>query len=190
MHQAESDSSMRTTFQADFVQAVKETTAGAVAILAIPLAVVGYFIEQNKHYDIESKWLILLLLAIYLLLFLCYVLFFMVVAARRKAQDDLPKTLKAFEHNNKLHLLLEPSERFVINGVVSIQLKDNDLEISVGLGRISDIQSNGKIQVEVLRADFDSELWQKVKSQRDGVISNLFVKQYVPLEPLLEAVND
>lgn len=64
----------------------------------------------------------------------------------------MPKILVASKNlvTNQTIFLLEPSELFSIDAVVSFYYFDNSFEFLIAMGRVVNIQQDRKIQVEVI----------------------------------------
>jgi hypothetical protein len=116
----------------------------------------------------------------------------MVLAARRAAGGRLPKTrdvvLAAEGTTGTVTLVLDRSALFGFNALVTIyhverleQGREDVFERLIGVGRVSNIQQNGLIQVLVLvEVPLHAELWQRVRSREASVIGQLVVKPSVP----------
>lgn len=72
----------------------------------------------------------------------------------RKSKDflSLPKILAAsrIPVTNQTIFLLEPSELFSIDAMVSFYFIDHDFELLIAMGRVVNIQRDSKIQIEVV----------------------------------------
>jgi len=116
----------------------------------------------------------------------------MVLAARRAAGGRLPKTrdvvLAAEGTTGTVTLVLDRSALFGFNALVTIyhverldQGREDVFERLIGVGRISNIQQNGLIQVLVLvEMPLHAELWQRVRNREASVIGQLVVKPSIP----------
>jgi hypothetical protein len=83
-------------------------------------------------------------------------------------------------------LLLDPSDLYGQDSVVSIYRRSGSFEELVGLGHVATVQQNGMIQVIVVR-DFsvDASLWQSVRGNNGSVLSALMVKPSLPRDAFL-----
>ncbi len=83
-----------------------------------------------------------------------------------------------------MHLLLEPSDLFVLDGLVSVLQKDSmGLELSIAVGRVSNVQLDGKIQIAITHPnDLADPIWEKLKNKDASAILNLIVKAHVPAD--------
>ncbi len=118
----------------------------------------------------------------------------MVLAARRAAGGRLPKTrdvvLAAQGTTGTVTLVLDRSALFGFNALVTIyyverlrQGREDVFERLIGVGRVSNIQQNGLIQVLVLvEVPLHAELWQRVQNREASVIGQLAVKPSVPYD--------
>ena len=116
----------------------------------------------------------------------------MVLAARRAAGGRLPKTrdvvLAAEGTTGTVTLVLDRSALFGFNALVTIyhverldQGREDVFERLIGVGRISNIQQNGLIQVQMLvEMPLHAELWQRVRNREASVIGQLVVKPSIP----------
>lgn len=154
---------------------------------------VPFFIDSKTTWTVEARWVLLLIVPIVFALIIFFGLLDMLNAARQRAYRDLPKTLRYFKQVNKDALLLEASDLYSIDGTVSIFYKtpadQGGVEQSVGIGRIMNVQEDGKIQVLVFSpVEPTSEIWTRIRNNDAGVVSNMVVKPSIPhsiLEDLL-----
>jgi hypothetical protein len=87
-------------------------------------------------------------------------------------------------------LILDPSELFGVNLMVTIyyanrleQAGDAIIEQLIGVGRVSNVQQNGLIQIRVLsEVGAHAELWRRVRSREVGTITQIVVRPSVPYD--------
>jgi len=85
-------------------------------------------------------------------------------------------------------LLLEKSELYSHDSVVSVYSRQKDFELLIGVGFVATVQQNGLIQVAVdsIPDDAVAETWQRVLQNNVDELSQLLVKPSVPNSILLE----
>jgi len=85
----------------------------------------------------------------------------------------LPKILAAsrIPITNQTIFLLEPSEFFSIDAVVSFYFIDNDFELLIAMGRVVNIQRDSKIQFEVIQ----------VRNGYEPIVNKLENNDYITL---------
>ena len=114
----------------------------------------------------------------------------MVTVARRQARAELPRTLGAFPVvGGNATLLLDRSELFGFNVLVAIYYTETvggragTLERLIGVGRVSNVQQNGLIQVTVLR-EFEGheERWRTILARDATPLEHIVVKPSVPYD--------
>lgn len=95
----------------------------------------------------------------------------------------LPAILYARKANQKpLLCLLEPSELFSQDILVSLYFRDEDgFEILVGIGKVKNIQENGKIQIEMLNHDpIYEDIMKKLENNDINIMKRFQVKPHIP----------
>ena len=83
---------------------------------------------------------------------------------------------------SKAILLLDNSDIFAHEALVSVYLLENDFERLIGVGFILTIQANGLIQVLVNKAieDKGGSIWESICRNDATVLSRLHVKPSIP----------
>jgi hypothetical protein len=116
----------------------------------------------------------------------------MIVAARRDASRRLPKTRYAAVApqgtGGQITLILDRSELFGVNLIVTVyytehleQGRDEVIERLIGVGRVSNVQQNGLVQVLVLHeVPVHADLWQRIRNREAAAISQVVVKPSIP----------
>jgi hypothetical protein len=111
----------------------------------------------------------------------------------RLRRARLPKVIRAnppgtLYGSARAVLLLEKSELFSHDSVVSVYSRKQDFEQLIGVGFVSTVQQNGLVQVAVGPTSDESadETWQRVLQNNRDELSQLLVKPSVPNSILLE----
>ena len=82
-------------------------------------------------------------------------------------------------------LLLDPSDLFSQDAVVSVFSRQNDFERLIGVGQVLTIQDNGLIQVVVLKdLGSDDKLWERLRSNDATALRDVLVKPSIPRQVL------
>lgn len=105
----------------------------------------------------------------------------------KKVSNILPRVKQARIPTNlysgaKAILLLEPSDIFAHETLVSVYYLENDFERLIGVGFILTIQTNGLIQVLINMAfeEQDDNIWERICRNDITVLSKLHVKPSIP----------
>lgn len=103
----------------------------------------------------------------------------------KKSKDflSLPKILVASKNSvtNQTIFLLEPSELFSIDAVVSFYYFDNSFEFLIAMGRVVNIQRDSKIQIEIIRVRPGYEAVVKQLENNDlTILSKTRIKPNIP----------
>lgn len=89
------------------------------------------------------------------LFFLCILFLWLALLFRSKTADAIEKELieivpvGIIELNGNRILLIKPNKLLFMGAFITIHQKDNDVEVYIATGRVSNIQSDGKIQVTI-----------------------------------------
>ena len=97
-------------------------------------------------------------------------------------KSSLPKIITSIQENNKLIILLKPSDLFSIGALVSFySLDNNNYERLLGFGHVLNIQDNNKIiQVELTKTlDGTEDLIKNIKEKNKDVLQKLLVKPHI-----------
>lgn len=151
-------------------------------LVAISIAVLGFFLTGLEK--IHVGWFIL---SGIIALFSGSVLIDFAVRSYAASKRSLP-SVKSSANPGKPYsdayalLIVEPSDMFGQNSVVSIYEKKNDFEKLVGTGYVLTVQEDGLIQVLVIDSHTgnSSDLWDDVKSKKVDVLGSLMVKPTIP----------
>lgn len=116
----------------------------------------------------------------------------MLFEARRKCRQPLPRTITALSEAaaDPVTLILDPSELFGSNQFVSIYYNElldvgrkEAFERLIGVGRVSNVQQNGLIQVMVLmELPIHSDLWQRIRNREVATLTQIVVKPSIPYD--------
>jgi len=117
------------------------------------------------------------------------------VSARQAARSRLPRARYAIvagrPDEGPLTLVLDRSELFGVNLVVTIYYTDRAepgdddavIERLIGVGRVSNVQQNGLIQVLVLvEVPSHAGLWQRIRNREASTIAQIVVKPSIPYD--------
>lgn len=78
-------------------------------------------------------------------------------------------------------LIVEPSELFGVDVLVSIYITEDEYERLIGIGRVLNIQTNGYLQIGISTlTETSGELIDKLKSNDSAFLKRLLVKPSVP----------
>ena len=110
----------------------------------------------------------------------------MTIAARRAARIGPPRAIHSFvsDQAGPVTLVLGKSALFGVNIYVTIYYieslilgQDFVFEQAVGIGRVSNIQENGLIQVSVLREmPYHADLWQRIRNREMTTVGQVTIK--------------
>lgn len=155
---------------------------GPVAtVAALALAVWGGLYPPAAKVQISIIWIVVAAIVVAAALLTAWN---MVAVARRQARGRLPRTLGAFPiAGGNTTLLLDRSELFGFNVLVAIYYTETVggragvLERLIGVGRVSNIQQNGRIQITVLR-EFEgrARLWEMIRAHDTAPLERIVVK--------------
>jgi len=77
-------------------------------------------------------------------------------------------------------IVLDPSDLFGHESVVSIYRQNGPNEQLLGIGVVATIQENGRIQVVVTRAYEDTEFWDRLTTNEPAAVESILVKPSIP----------
>ena len=99
---------------------------------------------------------------------------------------DAPKAMQS----SVALLLLEPSQLFSYDCAVAVYMNQDDIETIIGLGRVTNVQSDGKIQILVIYDMGYSDEWEGVRKNNASSLRKLLVKPTVPAFAMEAISND
>ena len=183
------------SFFSDAWASFKSINGPVLTPVSVALALAAFFFVPSA--TIELKWIIAI--ATMLFIFFCVILD-MLAKSRSSTNINLPKVINSiyigneqedFDSNNpSIVLLVDSSKLFGFDALVSVYFnqrfggpKGEVFERLIGLGRISNIQEDGRIQLFVLRALPEHvDLWKRVRMQEAEALSQIVVKPSMPYE--------
>jgi hypothetical protein len=117
----------------------------------------------------------------------CIVLFQAARSAFGRAQRPYPAIRRSMEpqagYTCVRLLILDPSDLYFSESMVSILRKEDDLEVLIALGAVFNVQENGIVQVGVLKyITEDEELIARIDANDAQSLRNLIVKPSVPYQ--------
>lgn len=153
-----------------------------VILLEICLGVIAFIYSSSDTVSLK------IIVPLGVILFLCLItLLDNSIHNFHKTSNFLPKVKlarppTALYDGAKAILLLEPSDVFAHETLVSIYLSDNDFEQLIGIGFILTIQRNGLIQVLVNKSieEEGDNIWERICNNDLIILAKLHVKPSVP----------
>ena len=151
------------------------STAGGAA------TVIAYFIIPATS-TIPFKYVLVIFI---FALWVFWILLHAAYAAHQEERSILPQVCycsgapKGYGEAVAL-LLLEPSKLFSYGVMVSTYFENDGMEKLIGLGKVINIQENGKIQVLITHPLQYSEDWDLIKKNDTLKLKRLFVKPTIP----------
>lgn len=179
-------------FGADLWRSFNRVQGTLLAALGLLLAIGSFFYTPAAEVRFNWKWVAV---AAPLVIAACATFLDMLILARRMSYPRLPRVITAYfgqpvegrDEDEETVLLLEPSDLFGFDGLVSIyhhqRLGGADarpFERRIGVGRVSNVQEDRFIQVTVLRFDPGQDaIWQRVRERDAAALSDIRVKPTV-----------
>ncbi|WP_442489366.1 hypothetical protein [Halomonas litopenaei] len=162
---------------------VKSAVAGFSALASLGL---GYLVHEAVKRDVIGPFLSSILIC--LVAFLCVISFL----SARKAYDfavdqrryHVPRVLHGRKtpavHPDAIALLvIEPTPIYAYDGFVSIYHVNDGIEEIVGVGKVINIQQDGKVQVLVIK-DLGGYGYESVVNNNFDALKSLVIKSTVP----------
>jgi len=153
-----------------------------LTVVGFVLTVIAFFVVPATATWPVRWMLVLAVLAAYAVLVLLYAAY----TAFRTTGQRLPIVRcaqacpKAF-HKAKVLFLLDPSELFAHDAIVSIYYMQDDIERLIGMGRVINIQEDGRIQVLATHdVEFGDVQWQDLVKNDVTKLRRLIVKPIIP----------
>jgi hypothetical protein len=115
----------------------------------------------------------------------------MAVTGRRMARAGPPNAIHVFVAApaddlavGPVTLVLQRSDLFGVNILVTIYYveaigpgREDVFERSIGIGRVANIQENGRLQVQVLKEDPNhAESWRRIRNREMAIVGQIVVK--------------
>ena len=156
---------------------------------ALALAVWGGLYPPAAAVQISIIWIVVAVIVVVMALATAWD---MVATARRQARQRLPGVRAAFLLGEDpaaalVTLLLDRSDLFGSNLLVTIFYNEplrgrpaESLERPIGVGRVSNVQQDGRIQILVLREHAtEAETWQRIRRDEAATLAHIVVKPSV-----------
>ncbi|WBQ14829.1 hypothetical protein [Sphingobium yanoikuyae] len=164
---------------AEFASAASQLHGLILGLVGVALAVIVWLSAPAAQVRVAWLWItiIISLIVIWLLIETCR-------RIRQRSTHYLPRVLKSIPNNglnNNPVLILESSELFGHGSLVTIfYVNDQDIELQVGSGHVSTIQTDRKIQVEITQwANAHQPVLQRVVEASVDVLGRLLIKPTV-----------
>jgi hypothetical protein len=78
-------------------------------------------------------------------------------------------------------LIVDPSDLFGVDALVSVYLKDDEYERLIGIGRVITVQTNGFLQIGLSPiTEADPEIEKKLDSNDASLLKKLLIKPSIP----------
>lgn len=103
-----------------------------------------------------------------------------------KRSSRLPRVCKAIQPvalygDARAILLVDASDLFSHDAMVSVFSRMNDFEVLIGTGFVATVQENGRIQVCVQNsAESTGDIWERILQNNKEELSQLIVKPSIP----------
>jgi hypothetical protein len=131
---------------------LKKSLSVQTVLLAVAAIVIGLFFKPD--WSIPANVVFLGVIVAAFLLALVSSMLFEVWPLLRRAPPKVRSAQQIIvQGQEQLLLLLDPSDMFGFDAVVSVYRKNGDFEEMVGIGRVRTIQENGFIQVTIEQTD-------------------------------------
>lgn len=109
---------------------------------------------------------------------------------KSKVNDEnnhLPRVIHGAHNYGKVICVLSPSPLFIFDSITSIYYSENEYEKLIGIGRVSNIQENKKIQVEIIKVLDEEEnlsIFNNISNNDNTKLSKIIIKPNVSTEYL------
>lgn len=153
----------------------------ATTVLSLILGLLAWFISRDS--SVPLVWLVCVGLASAIL---ATTLFQAAMLAYRSTGRRLPSVRMASlppapYAGVAAILLLERSDLFALDAIVSIyQVRDQDYEVFVGVGRVLTIQENGLVQVGIIASELEVGIIERLVANDVTILRTLVVKPTIP----------
>lgn len=152
-----------------------------ISIIGLILLFVGYFYVPESA-TLPLRWFLLISVV---LLFVIFVVVHAAYTAHNEDRSFLPAARYASEPKQPFttgvaFLLLDPSTAFSYDTVVAIYQHADEIERLLGLGRVVNVQTDGKIQVLVTHDLGNDVDWKDLCRNDAKLLKQLLVKPTVP----------
>ena len=166
----------------EIYDAFKRVNGYALGAIGLIISIVPYIWDMNKTFSIKFLLPLGVILVITVIVLFDFSIhcFKNMTAKSPRARRALPP--QPLYEGTILTLLIDPSDLFGTDAMVSIYRRHEEYEVLIGIGFVSTIQDNGLIQVCV-QSSTDSDLtdiWEKIKQNNRDELDRLIVKPTVP----------
>jgi hypothetical protein len=167
--------------------------AAIALVAALVLGILGPIYLPATTVRISVIWVVVAAIVVAIALLIAWSL---VAAARREAGHRVPRTRAALllgddpavASASPVTLLLDRSDLFGPNLLVAIYYNEplsegvaESFERLIGVGKVANIQQDGRIQVLVLsELTVYAEIWQRIRRREAGILAHVVVKPSVP----------
>jgi MFS-type transporter involved in bile tolerance (Atg22 family) len=159
----------------------RRTHGALLAVIDVALAVLLWFLKP------ESKVPLVVVVPVFVLAFILLITLVDAGVATMSARYRLPRLLYVHARPGRdgaatvLTCLLEPSDLFSFDAAVSIYYKgDRDFEQLIGMGQVSNIQEDHRIQVSVIQTvEGHEETIKAMAGNQAHVLDRIIVKPSV-----------
>jgi len=178
------------TFGSLLYESFHSTYGPFITVAGLVLVFVGYFYVPST----ETVGLRYVLLYAAVSLYLVFIFIHAAFMAHSKEEDLLPDVRYASEAPQAYQpsvalLLLSPSPLYSYDAVVAVYKEENGIEQLMGLGRVTNVQENGCIQVLVTHdLGYESE-WTQYRRNDATLLKQMIVKPTVPGFAMEAALN-
>lgn len=155
---------------------------GYVQVLVTAAAGIVFYLLS----DSSNKWLVAVLIVV--VLFILSVFSTLMHASWTAYCDkslDFPSVCQLRQamppySTEQYLLLLGPSPLYFKNATAAVHLEVDEMEVLIGVGRVIDIQPNGKIQVLVSKIDGHDDAWASLAANWANMVKKILVRPEVP----------
>ncbi len=165
-----------------FYSSFKKIYGYILLIIGILLSIIFWIWKPEDSISLK----LIIPLAIFVLL-LIITLFDLSYTFFQKHEHLLPKVIQgreppSFLNESKALLLVEKSELFSHEALISLFQLDQGYGKLVGLGYVLAVQNDGIIQIIITKSfmDNDVDFWDRVTKNDNNIIKNLIVKPNIP----------
>lgn len=169
------------TFSREFYESSKAPINVALSIVGVLLALLAFGLSGDKT-TISLKILLPVLIILYIVII---ALISLCVQLYLKTSRQLPRVIRFYKPTAPYTeaegtLLLESSNDYSHDIIVSVYYSDRGREVQVGTGFVAAIQDDGLIQVVVSQSETSyRDIWEQIHQNNKDALIKLFVKPFV-----------
>lgn len=181
---------VKKTFGSLLYDSFRSTYGPFISLIGIILVFVGYYIVPSSE-TISAKHVLLIFVV---LLYVNFIFIHAAYIAHKNNRVLLPAVKYssappiAYQPSVAL-LLLEDSELFSYDAIVGVYKSENEIEQLIGIGRVINIQENGKIQILVTNDLGYSSDWAQYITNNITLLQKMLVKPTVPAFAMEATLN-